>query len=210
MSQRRGRSGAGLDSAVASFIRNGAEDELVSLVLEGRSIVFALELDSAEHKRRGERRLGGITSRGLLHALWALPEAIEWPTASVSEPDVRTLEQDGRGLVVSRRGTIRREYRPAGAIRAVALLGRSLEDAVVGIGGFPPIFRRYAVASRPTAQDDHAVSVANEIGAGAATATGRGLLVHTRSAPPLIGVPAVYRWWLAERAYSAWLQANAH
>jgi hypothetical protein len=194
----------------SKYIADGTGHEVVLTVLEGREILIAFELNAIEHSRRRALSIGAIGSLGLLHALWSLPAGVEWPAAGINRLDTATLLDEGEGYLTVDEGSITRAYQPAGQVRGVGLPGRRLVDAVEAAGRFPPIFRRYAVTDRAGRSDHDAIAVALALGVGAAIARPTGLCVLAPAAPPTTGLPSVYRWWLAEVAYHAWLQTNAH
>lgn len=195
---------------VASHIAGAAVHDVVPAVLHSRTVLMALELDITEHARRLERSVGPLRSRGLLHALWTLPEGLAWPTSGLDPLDVLTLEREGDGFVVMDEDAVIRVYRPAGRVRAIGLVGGRLPDVVATASRFPPIFRRYAVAAKAASTDPQVVAAARTVGIGAAIAGPNGLRVLGEAEPAQVGVPGVYRWWLAEVAYRSWLQTNAH
>ncbi len=195
---------------VASHIAGGAVDDVVPAVLDSRTVLMAFELDATEHARRLDRSVGPLRSRGLLHALWTLPEGLAWPMSGLDRLDALTLEREGDGFVVMERDAVVRVYRPAGRVLAVALAGRRLVDAVAVASQFPPIFRRYAIAAKVARTDPDAIAAARTVGIGAAIADPDGLRVLGKAEPAHVGVPGVYRWWVAEVAYRSWLQTNAH
>lgn len=201
---------AEITEIAATYIADGSGNDVVPAVLDGRAMLMSFELDAIEHARRLEQSLGPLQSRSLLHALWALPEEITWPISGVNRLDVETLEREGHGYITKESGFINRVYRPAGQVRAIGLASRRLVDAVVTASQFPPIFRRYALSTRAGSSDLDATAIALNVGVGAAIAHLDGVNVLTQAKPPKIGVPSVYRWWLAEVAYRGWLQTNAH
>lgn len=195
---------------VASHIAGGAVDDVVPAVLDSRTVLMAFELDATEHARRLERSVRPLRSRGLLHALWALPEGLAWPTSGLDRLDALTLEREGDGFVVVDGDVVVRVYRPAGRVRAVGFVGGRLPDVVATASRFPPIFRRYGFAAKAARTDPDAIAAARTVGIGAAIAGPDGLRVLGEAEPAQVGVPGVYRWWLAEVAYRSWLQTNAH
>ncbi len=195
---------------VAAYIAAGEAHDVVRAVLDGRHVLMAFELDVSEHTRRIEQSVGPVRSRGLLHALWSLPEDLAWPESGLDRIDAETLRREGKGFVAVTRGSVTRVYRPAGGVRAVGLAGRRLVDVVGAACQFPPIFRRYAIATRTGRSDVEAIKMAQAVGVGAAVTCSERLRVVARADAARAGVPSVYRWWLAEVAYRAWLQTNAH
>jgi hypothetical protein len=67
---------------------------------------------------------------------------------------------------------------------------------------------RVAAATRWPADTASAIAAghAGGIGVVVVSAVGAELLVEPR--PPLLGVPAVYRWWISELSYRNWGYAN--
>lgn len=195
---------------VAAYLADGAADDVVPVVIDGRALLMAFELDASEHQRRVDQSLGPVRSRGLLHTLWALPHGLAWPTSGLDRHDARMLRDHGGGFATLNGGSATRHYLPAGRVRAVGIASRRLTDAVATASQFPPIFRRYALAGRRSRSDHDAAVSAKVIGVGAAVTSPDGLRILARAEPPKRGVPGVYRWWLAEVAYRSWLQAKVH
>jgi hypothetical protein len=196
--------------AVVRYLQERAGCEVVSAKVEGRPVLLAFEPDPYEHPRRRHNSLATVPSRRLLHALWSLPHQIPWPACGLDQLDIETLESDGAGFVAVDHGTFVRIYQPPGRVHAVAMRSRRLTDAVNRVGQFPPIFSRYAIATRSCGSDHEAVVAAAALGIGTAMAHSGGLQVRSEPATPQRGVPGVYRWWLAELAYREWRQASAH
>ncbi len=196
--------------ATLRYVQEEVEFEVVSANVEGRPVLMAFEPDPYEHPRRRDESLTSMPSRRLLHALWSLPCQIPWPAYGLDELDVDTLESEGSGFVVVDHDALVRIYQPPGRVHAVAMRTRRLTDAVTRVGQFPPIFSRYAIATRSCASDHEAVAAAIALGIGAVVAHPDGLQVRSEPAIPQRGVPGVYRWWLAELAYQQWRQASAH
>jgi hypothetical protein len=180
----------------------------VDVVVEGRRLVVVFTPDAAEHQRRADCDAGAVKSRRLLHALWALPADLRWPASAVTSDDVATLEHEGPGFVTVADGHVERHYRPAGRVDAIVTCRRHLSDAVAAAASFPPVFRRYAMAERTPKQTADMYADAEQCGVGILLADGTHGPVP--AAEPIVGVPAVYRWWLAEVAYDAWLPPKAH
>jgi hypothetical protein len=183
---------------------------VVSVTVEGRSIMVALEVDQAEHVRRAELGIGAVCSRRLLHALWELPANVTWPRSGLDAVDLLAFSEAERGLVDDDGEVLVRRYQPVGIVRAVGVRRAKLIDAVTQVTAFPGIFSRYAFGSQRTSTDEEAAATASALGVGAAMAASPGLVILSDARPPEVGVPGVYRWWLAETAYDAWLQESAH
>lgn len=188
---------------VVAYIAEATADEVVSVFLDGRPVLMAFELDESEHARRVVGSLGPVRSRGLLHALWALPEGLSWPASGISQLDADTLRHEGAGHVMVTQQSIHRVYRPAGRVSAIGIKTQRLANAVERVSEFPPIFRRYAVGTKAATTDVAALEMAQAVGVGSAVAHSNGLRVLAAAEPPKAGVPSIYRWWLAEVAYHA-------
>lgn len=195
---------------IASYLSSQAGVQAVPTVVEGRRVVIAFEPDASEHTRRLALSLGSILSRRVLHALWMLPHELRWPATDLDKVDLDTLRKHGAGLVDISGGTLFRVYQPPGRILALGVGSRRLTDAVNAVREFPPIYPRYAIGWSTTGADQEAVMAAEAFGIGALIDGPNGFVVRARTRPPEVGVPGVYRWWLAELAYGAWLQANIH
>jgi hypothetical protein len=207
---RRQADSAAVQVEAARHFSEGAGGEVVAITLEGRSILVALDVDQAEHSRRARFDVRAVRCRRLLHALWELPANVTWPRSGLDPSDLAAFSDAEPGLVASDGEGLRRLYQPAGMVRAVAVRNANLIDAVNQVASFPGIFGRYAFASRRSPADEQAAAVASTLGVGAAVTGSSGLVVLSEALTPGIGVPGIYRWWLAETAYDAWLHERAH
>jgi hypothetical protein len=102
-----------------------------------------------------------------------------------------------------------RLYSSPGVVRAVAFAGRNATRIIELAVRFTPIVQRIAVivnSGQPL--PDSLKALAREWGVGVIELSGevhRHVLTASRAE---IGVPSVYRWWIAEVAYSSWLYEN--
>lgn len=196
--------------------RNGARRALEELTglpavvirLEGKEIVAAFDPDVGEHERRSTAGTGAVTSRALLHGLWLLPAGIPVPTAAIPERKRQHL-RDACHLAQEDGDCLERLYSPAGAVRAIAIAGADIERSVGQAIRFTPIVQRVVVADFTSHPSSAMLDLADRWGAGVVTAGEDGCDVLRQPAPAVVGVPAVYRWWLAELAYEGWLQQSA-
>lgn len=200
-----------LNCAHHALQRISGFETVVSLCLDGGRMLVAMELDADEHRRRADARVGAITSTALLHGIWLLPAGGAVPAASLPDDKVRNLraepyvaQQCGSSLV--------RTYSPPGVVRAVGFVGRCVERAVLRAARFTPIFQRFVLLD----DDDLKVPLrveweAREWGVGI-VALGRGHHMEhiIPAAEAVVGVPSVYRWWVAELAYRRLLQDSTH
>lgn len=196
--------------------RNGAQRALeelaalptVVLRLEGKEVVAAFDPDVSEHERRSAAGAGAVTSRALLHGLWLLPAGIPVPTAAIPERKRQHLRAAGH-FAQEDGECLERLYSPAGAVRAIAIAGADIERSVGQAIRFTPIVQRVVVADVTSQPSSAMLDLADRWGVGVVTAREDVCDVLRHPAPAVVGVPAVYRWWLAELAYEGWLQQSA-
>jgi hypothetical protein len=192
--------------------RGSSQCELVPLMIDGASTWALFEVDADEHFRRREVGLGAATSRALLHALWSLPFDIPVPGAALSAMDRATLADEGHGFISGEFDDVLvRVFRPAGTIRLLATLNSDLASAIGAAGRLVPVFTRVAIWSsrRPELgrQSMVDVSAACVMGVGVVGVSEEVELL-VRPGPPILGIPSVFRWWMAEIAYRNWLYTD--
>lgn len=192
-------------SMVVRYLADEAGVDCVTARVEGQTVLLTFDIDSAEHNRRQATAVGAVRSRRLLHALWALPRGIPWAVASLDDFDVDTLEAEGAGFVEMEGDVVERLYQPPGRVTAVGLRRRQLVDALSAAGRFPPIYSRYGIGPAVSSVGEESLAAAQMMGVGAILVAKDSMAVLAQAAPPVAGVPGVYRWWLAEIAYEAWL-----
>lgn len=156
-------------------------------------------IDSAEHVRRQQAGLGAVTSTALLSSLWELPSGGAVPAHSLTDSVVTRLRSAGCLASESAEG-FTRMYAPIGTVDAVAFAGDRPDDVVKRAASFSPIVRRYAIV-RAHEVPAEAISCAQLYGVGLIVQEGAAVVLVEPS-PPETGRPHVYRWWLAELAYS--------
>jgi hypothetical protein len=176
-------------------------DDVVELRVDGVRCFASFALDASEDRRRRAMAVGPTTDRRLLHALWDLPEDVPVPWGSLDALDAATLREVGRGFVQDLGGAVLRLYRPAGRVTAVAAIAGRLDEAVRRVGQYPPIFRRLAVCVGVNDVRDEDVDLAVRYGIGGVVLQESQARVVVDPAPPQLGVPSVYRWWIGELAY---------
>ncbi|MDQ1536287.1 MAG: hypothetical protein QOE58_680 [Actinomycetota bacterium] len=195
-------------AALRAFGRHyGCECSVVELRIDGNRFFVEFAIDREEHRRRRALGVGAASGTGLLHALWELPAGIPIPEQCLTQRDVSTLRDHGKGYV---EGTdvLTRSFSPAGTIRAVVVVANQLDEAIGRLRRLPPIFRRLAVALRSPARSASASVLGGTTGIGTAVIGRGGAELLVAPAPAILGVPAVYRWWLAELAYRNWEYVN--
>lgn len=180
----------------------------VAIRLEGKELAAAFDPDVGEHVRRSRVSAGAVTSRALLHGLWLLPAGVPVPTAAIPERKRQHLRTAGH-FAQEDGGCLERLYSPAGAVRAIAIAGADIERSVERAIRFTPIVQRVVVTDIATRPSSGTLALAEDWGVGVVRARADGCDVLLHPAPAVVGVPAVYRWWLAELAYEGWLQQSA-
>lgn len=185
---------------------------VAGVLVDGVHYLCRLELDKVEEERRRDYGLGPVLDTGILHAIWPLQSA-GTAIAQLPTRDIETLEQCDPGLIYFGNGAVTRLYEPIGEVDLVAAWRSRPELAVTRALAMPPIFQRVAMWRREVRETAAETSLAIERG----RRDGIGLIecddeaarvvCHPRSAVP--GVPAVYRWLIAELTYESWLQAQS-
>jgi hypothetical protein len=171
-------------------------------------MLVALQLDLAEHDRRRSEGIGAVTSVGLLHGLWLLPAGFAVQQRSLPDHKLDLLRSADH-LVRDDGGQLERLYAPAGKVRAVAFSGASLTSAVRRAVRYTPIFERHVLVPPLGVRGADDLAVALEWGVGVVAVDGSDLRLVVPAAEPVLGVPSVYRWWIAELAYQAFLYESA-
>lgn len=180
---------------------------LVELCIDGSDLVGLFEVDTAEHDRRTAVGVGAATSTGLLHALWELPEGVQIPRSRLSQQDLSTIETLGHGYVEGA-GDLTRVYVPAGRISALVVVKRDLSRAVKRASLLPGICWRVAASTGSGPISGEILELTARTGVGATVVSSDEVTVVAEPHAPVIGSPAVVRWWLAELAYRNWGMGN--
>ncbi len=179
----------------------------VRLRLDGRSVVAVIEIDPAEHLRRLELGVGAVTSTGLLHALWLLPSMIPVQPTALPEIKVARLRQ-ADGVCAETGAGLERTYSPIGRVLALGASGANAQRVLDHVAMLPPIFRRAALV-RPLPPTARGRLAQRALSARVGLAIYEEGIVDEVVVPapePIRGIPGVYRWWIAELVYGAWLQ----
>lgn len=192
-------------ASAAAALADATLTRAVDVVLDGSRVALALVVDGAEHDRRRSIGAGAVTSTGMLHGLWLLPSGVPVPRFEIPEPKRSRLLSDPAMVSTGPEGMLRL-YNPPGVVTAIAVERARSQDALRCARRFPPILDRYITTGAWTEQ------LLMQ-----AKCFGIGVIQHDHSHPSVVlrpsprehGVPAVYRWWLAEVAYERWRQLNA-
>ncbi len=180
---------------------------VVDLTVDGLSLLAAFERCEAEHARRHALRQGAVTTTALLHGLWLLPHGLAISVSGIPDHKLDRLRA-ATHLVTLHDERLVRDYVPAGVVRAVAFAGASVDIALRRAARFTPIVQRFAVVSESVRVNQSAIEAAGSCGVGVLKVGKNSTQVLVEAATALKGVPAVYRWWIAELAYERWLYDN--
>ena len=180
--------------------------DVVTVRFDRSPMLAAVQIHPDEHARRQHNTITSVIDTGLLHGLWLLSPFGVTPRDQI--PAVKQGRLDRAPQHVTRvRGGYRRLYQPPATLRAVGFRGVDTLRAVRRALQYPPIVWRYAIIDRLHATiSSRTAALATEWEVGVLALAGDSRfdqLVPPGS--PHTGVPGVYRWWIAEHAYAAWL-----
>ena len=196
--------GPRLDPAHAWLAQRSASP-VVRISIDGQPLLAVVDVQAEEHARRQEARIGAVTSKGLLCGLWLLPTGAPVRSDQLPASKIDRFQQS-RGVVEESLGGWTRRYSPAGVVRALAVVQRSAKPALRVAAGLPPIFERWVFADdglkRPSA-DLLAQAAMSGVGLTRTSLSPTKSIIE--ASPAVIGSPGVYRWWIGEVAYAAWL-----
>lgn len=195
-------------SAAAAFSASYGHPVARTRIDGGALLLTAIEIDRAEHARRLGAGVGAIDSLALLHGLWLIPAGGRVDVDSL--PDVKRralLDEVGSHVRVVDGAHLERTYAPAGVVRAVGFSGGNPERAIRSAARFTPIVERVVLLAAGATVPRRVLHEAREWGVGLLDLERGEFLVPALEA--VRGVPAVYRWWIAELAYAQLVQDNA-
>ena len=175
--------------------------------IDGVELLAAFELDSTEHERRRGLGVGAVDCLSLLHGLWLLPAGGTVSLSSIPEVKATALMAAPSHARIIDDYAIERTYVPAGVIHAVGFLGRNVEQAIHRAARFTPIVERVVLLDPDSELRAVSAREAREWGVGLLDTVSGEFVV--RALPRVTGVPAVYRWWIAELAYAQLVQESA-
>ena len=189
--------------------------DVVEFQVDGSKLLAHVAVDVDEHHRRLGAGCAAITSTRSLHALWELPDGIPVSESALSDTNANTIKTFPYGLVRRSGRTFLREYQPVVTVLAVAVVAVAVDIAIRRVRTQPTIFRRVAICD--VVKDARIVDSAeavksarlNGIGVVTTSTSGRCSEVLVEPAAGVLGVPAVYRWWVGELAYHEWSQAQS-
>ncbi len=193
----------------AEAVEQLTQASVVSLSVEGSKMLGAFELHPDEHERRQRAGVGAITSKALLHGLWLLPSGGFVSSEDLPDVKVRRLRMAPHCAIETYCG-FWRTYDPPGVLRTIAFSGNNVARAVHRAARFTPIFQRVVLANESSVPVPWSVEcLAREWGVGIiALHDNEDSQVVVPASSPVVGVPSVYRWWVAELAYERFLYEN--
>lgn len=189
-------------------VRTFSSLPVVDLTVDGASMLAAFQPDDEEHRRRAALNIGAVTSTALLHGLWLLPWGVPVPVTEVPDHKRRHLDVASNLVDVTDAGYQRR-YSPPGVVRSVAFGGSKIGRALHRAIRFTPIVQRLVYSEGPVRPSSANVRKAEEAGVGLLECSHGTARLLVEPSPAEIGVPAVYRWWIAELAYASWIYESA-
>lgn len=195
-------------SAALAAVRQRTSLPAVVVHLDGQRLIAAFQLDAHEHDRRSGLGIGAVTSRPVLHGLWLLPAGIPVPADALPAVKRRRLRAAPHFAVEGEAG-FARLYSPPGVVRTIAFTGPDPTLCVLRAVRFTPIVERIVVSHRAMPLPVDARRLSDRFGIGVIEVSGDEICVVAEPERAVVGVPAVYRWWIAELAYESWLQQSA-
>ncbi len=180
---------------------------IIRFAIDGLKMIGAFAPCPHEHERRQRAGIGAVTSTALLHGLWLLPRGVVTPPDLLPDVKVQRLRAAPRVAIETDAGFIRK-YEPPGVLRSVVFCSSSVRRSVDRAARFTPIIQRFALIDEEHQAVPSSVEwVAREWGVGIiGLRQGSSPRVLVPASPAEIGVPGVYRWWVAELAYERYLQ----
>lgn len=182
---------------------------VVRFSIDGLRMIGALALCPHEHERRQRAGIGAVTSTALLHGLWLLPRGGSTPPDLLPDVKVQRLRAASNVAIETDEGFIR-TYEPPGVLRSVVFCDSSVGRSVDRAARFTPIVQRFALLDEEHLVVPPSVEwVAREWGVGIiGLRQGSGPRILVPASLAEIGVPSVYRWWVAELAYKSYLREH--
>jgi hypothetical protein len=152
--------------------------------------------------------VGAVTALGLLHSLWLLPRGLPVPEDRIPPRRLNALREAPQLVTPTARG-FERTYEPPATVHSVAFSGTRPDRLVERAIRFTPIYERWVLledAARTATSAE--LALASEWGVGVAKVTPDAVEPIVMPMVGVLGLPAVYRWWLGELSYGAWLQSS--
>lgn len=179
----------------------------VRFSIDGLPMTGAFELYPDEHERRKGAGVGAITCRALLHGLWLLPRGGSTPPEMLPDVKVQRLRAAPHVAEETDAGFVR-IYEQPGVLRSVLFSGGRVERSVARAARFTTIVQRFVLIDEERQAVPLSVEwLAREWGVGIiGLRQGFDPRILVPAITAEVGVPGVYRWWVAELAYERYLQ----
>ena len=170
--------------------------------LEG-PVAAVVDIDENEHEARRGAGLSALLDLRSLAALWELPHRIPIADQVLSSTLTTRLGGVPPWAAVVRDHTIERLVRPPVRISGVVANAATWRRSATALGAFVTVAPRVALVAEcdPVTVDVHAEALVWEVGL---FREGLGPELLVEPGPPQVE-HGPFQWWLAERAYAAWL-----
>ena len=175
--------------------------DLVEVGLRDGPVLLTVHADESEHARRSAGRLGAITDRALVTALWELPAGFEVSTSALPAWVVERLQGVSPEVVEERGDSLVRVLRPPLTITGAMAIGRRFDRILRRVGQVSAIAAMAVIVHRAVDPADAGLLDAQLYGVGVGTALG-GVITPVVEAAPVVPTPGPYLWWIAELAYA--------
>ena len=178
----------------------GFSGGMVEVGLRDGPVLLTVHVDEPEHARRTAVRLGAITDRELLTALWELPAGLELSASALPGWTVDRLQNVPAVVVAERGDSLVRAARPPVRISGALAIGRQFDSVLRRVGQVSALAPMAVVVQRAIDPADAGLLDAQLFGVGVGTALG-GVVTLLVEAAPVVPTPGPYLWWIAELAY---------
>jgi hypothetical protein len=157
--------------------------------------------DETELARRTAARVGPITQRGVLDALWGLPTGLPVAVSELTERERKLLQRAPRGAMEGDANHVVRLAVAPVSVRFAVVAARTWQEGLVKAGRFAPFCARAMLLPAPPADlDDAQVQAAFY---------GIGICVFASGKLQMLAEPERYvrrrhssaQWWFAEEIY---------
>ncbi len=178
----------------------GFSGDLVEVGLRDGPVLLTVHVDEPEHARRTAVRLGAITNREIITALWELPAACGISCSALPAWAVDQLQDVPTAVVEERGDSMVRVARPPVRITGALAIGRRFDRILRRVGQVSALAPMAVVVQHAVDPTDAGLLDAQLYGVGVGTAV-EGVVTAVLKAAPVIPTPGPYLWWIAELAY---------
>ena len=178
----------------------GFHGNLVEIDLREGPVLLTVHVDETEHARRTDARLGAITNRQLVTALWELPGGVELSTPDLPTWILDRLEDIPATAFDERRDALVRAARPPLRITGALAIGRRFDRILRRVGQVSALAPMAVVVPQAVDPTDAGLLDAQLYGVGVGSALG-GVVTPVIGAAAVVPTLGPYLWWIAELAY---------